>query len=155
MACRSRQFARHPWQNRVSCHRRRAAFSCVVLHTDSQSPPAIALTWPSLAWADGQAKRMQRRGRHWSTAGLPGLPRHAYNRPDTPCARYQSEAGALSRPITSRPYLMTVDLAFLTIAEASALIKARQLSPVEYIEALITRTETFDPQLHAYITSTF
>jgi aspartyl-tRNA(Asn)/glutamyl-tRNA(Gln) amidotransferase subunit A len=50
---------------------------------------------------------------------------------------------------------MTVDLAFLTIAEASALIQARQLSPVDYVEALITRTETFDPQLHAYITPTF
>ena len=50
---------------------------------------------------------------------------------------------------------MTVDLAFLTIAEASALIKSRQLSPVEYVEALIQRTETFDPQLHAYITPTF
>ena len=50
---------------------------------------------------------------------------------------------------------MTTDLAFLTIAEASALIKARQLSPVEYVEALITRAETFDPQLHAYITPTF
>ncbi len=33
---------------------------------------------------------------------------------------------------------MAVDLAFLTIAEASALIQARQLSPVEYVEALIT-----------------
>jgi aspartyl-tRNA(Asn)/glutamyl-tRNA(Gln) amidotransferase subunit A len=50
---------------------------------------------------------------------------------------------------------MTVDLAFLTIAEASALIQARHLSPVEYVEALITRTRTFDPQLHAYITPTF
>src|ERR687887_1764309 len=50
---------------------------------------------------------------------------------------------------------MTIELAFLTIAEASALIKARQLSPVEYVETLITRTETFDPQLHAYITPTF
>jgi aspartyl-tRNA(Asn)/glutamyl-tRNA(Gln) amidotransferase subunit A len=50
---------------------------------------------------------------------------------------------------------MTIDLAFLTIGEASALIQARQLSPVEYVEALITRTETFDPQLHAYITPTF
>ena len=50
---------------------------------------------------------------------------------------------------------MTIDLAFLTVAEASALIKARQLSPVEYVEALITRTETFDPQLHAYVTPTF
>src|SRR5437870_11480192 len=50
---------------------------------------------------------------------------------------------------------MTIDLAFLTIAEASTLIKARQLSPVEYVEALMQRTETFDPQLHAYITPTF
>jgi hypothetical protein len=50
---------------------------------------------------------------------------------------------------------MTVDLAFLTIAEASALLQARQLSPVEYVEALITRAETFEPQLHAYITPTF
>jgi aspartyl-tRNA(Asn)/glutamyl-tRNA(Gln) amidotransferase subunit A len=50
---------------------------------------------------------------------------------------------------------MTVDLAFLTITEASALIQARQLSPVEYVEALITRAETFDPQVHAYITPTF
>src|SRR4029434_2977298 len=50
---------------------------------------------------------------------------------------------------------MSVDLAFLTIAEASALIKSRQLSPIEYVEALIRRTETFDSQLHAYITPTF
>src|SRR5207253_2531211 len=50
---------------------------------------------------------------------------------------------------------MAVDLAFLTIAEASALIKSHKLSPVEYVEALIRRTETFDSQLHAYITPTF
>jgi aspartyl-tRNA(Asn)/glutamyl-tRNA(Gln) amidotransferase subunit A len=50
---------------------------------------------------------------------------------------------------------MTGDLAFLSLAEASALIRSRQLSPVEYIEALIQRTETFDLQLHAYVTPTF
>ncbi len=50
---------------------------------------------------------------------------------------------------------MAVDFAFLTIAEASALLHSRQLSPVEYVDALIARTETFDPQLHAYITPTF
>lgn len=49
---------------------------------------------------------------------------------------------------------MTVDLAFLTITEASALMKARKLSPVEYVEALVARTETFDVQLNAYITPT-
>jgi aspartyl-tRNA(Asn)/glutamyl-tRNA(Gln) amidotransferase subunit A len=50
---------------------------------------------------------------------------------------------------------MTEELAYLTITEASALIQTRQLSPVEYVESLIARTETFDPQLHAYITPTF
>jgi aspartyl-tRNA(Asn)/glutamyl-tRNA(Gln) amidotransferase subunit A len=50
---------------------------------------------------------------------------------------------------------MTDDLAFLTIAEASALIASRKLSPVEYVDALINRTEAFDPQLRAYITPTF
>ena len=32
---------------------------------------------------------------------------------------------------------MTSDLAFLTLAEASALIQSRQSLPVEYVEALI------------------
>jgi aspartyl-tRNA(Asn)/glutamyl-tRNA(Gln) amidotransferase subunit A len=50
---------------------------------------------------------------------------------------------------------MATNLAFLTIAAAAELIKSHQLSPVEYVEALITRTETFDPQLRAYITPTF
>jgi aspartyl-tRNA(Asn)/glutamyl-tRNA(Gln) amidotransferase subunit A len=50
---------------------------------------------------------------------------------------------------------MDVDLAFLSIAEASALIQSRKLSPVEYVEALIQRTESLNPQLHAYITPTF
>lgn len=50
---------------------------------------------------------------------------------------------------------MSVDLAFLTIAEASALLRSRRLSPVEYVEALVQRTQTFDAQLHAYITPTF
>jgi aspartyl-tRNA(Asn)/glutamyl-tRNA(Gln) amidotransferase subunit A len=50
---------------------------------------------------------------------------------------------------------MAIDLAFLTIVEASALIKAHQLSPMEYVEALMQRTQTLDPQLHAYITPTF
>src|SRR5262249_44475471 len=64
------------------------------------------------------------------------------------------------RPATCLPphpeaLSMAVDLAFLTIAEASALIKSRQLSPVQYVEALISRTETFDTQLHPYITPTF
>ena len=46
------------------------------------------------------------------------------------------------------------DLHFLTIAQASALIRARKLSPVEYTDALLKRIETFAPQLDAFITVT-
>jgi aspartyl-tRNA(Asn)/glutamyl-tRNA(Gln) amidotransferase subunit A len=42
----------------------------------------------------------------------------------------------------------------LTLAEASALIRARQLSPVEYTQALLARTDALEPQLNAYITRT-
>ena len=40
----------------------------------------------------------------------------------------------------------------LTLAEASALVRARKLSPVGYTEALLARAEAFEPQLNAYIT---
>jgi aspartyl-tRNA(Asn)/glutamyl-tRNA(Gln) amidotransferase subunit A len=42
----------------------------------------------------------------------------------------------------------------LTLAEASALIKARRLSPLEYAQALLVRTDALEPQLGAYITRT-
>src|SRR5262245_4872950 len=42
----------------------------------------------------------------------------------------------------------------LTLAEASALIRARRLSPLEYTQALLARTDALDPQLNAYITRT-
>src|SRR3954471_24972660 len=50
---------------------------------------------------------------------------------------------------------MTNDLHFLTLAEASDLIRAKKLSPLEYTEALIKRIESFEPQLSAFITRTF
>ncbi len=43
----------------------------------------------------------------------------------------------------------------LTLAEASALIEKRSLSPVEYAEALVARSEALQPQLFAFITPTF
>ncbi|MBI3053542.1 MAG: amidase [Betaproteobacteria bacterium] len=49
---------------------------------------------------------------------------------------------------------MTVDLAFINIAEAAQLIAARKLSPVEYTDALLARIGTFEPQLNAFITIT-
>src|SRR5215510_4194539 len=42
----------------------------------------------------------------------------------------------------------------LTLAEASALIMARRLSPLEYTQALVARTDALEPQLNAYITRT-
>jgi len=49
---------------------------------------------------------------------------------------------------------MTTDLHLLTITEASRLIAQRELSPVEYTDALLARIGTFDPQLNAFITVT-
>ena len=46
---------------------------------------------------------------------------------------------------------MTADLHFLTIAEASALLRDRRLSPVELTQAFLARIAALDGQLHAYI----
>jgi len=46
------------------------------------------------------------------------------------------------------------DLHELSIAQAALLIAARHLSPVEYVDALIARTELLDPLLNAYLTRT-
>ena len=50
---------------------------------------------------------------------------------------------------------MGTELHDVTIAELSTLIAARQLSPVELVEALIRRIEQYDDQTHAFITRTF
>ena len=43
------------------------------------------------------------------------------------------------------------DLHWLTIKQASKAIQAKELSPVEYTQALISRTEQLDPKLNANI----
>jgi aspartyl-tRNA(Asn)/glutamyl-tRNA(Gln) amidotransferase subunit A len=50
---------------------------------------------------------------------------------------------------------MATDLHELSIAELSAQIGARKLSPVELVEALIQRVEQYDQQTRAFITRTF
>jgi aspartyl-tRNA(Asn)/glutamyl-tRNA(Gln) amidotransferase subunit A len=50
---------------------------------------------------------------------------------------------------------MTTALHDLPIAELSRLIAARQLSPLELVEALIRRVEHYDAQTRAFITPTF
>ncbi len=46
------------------------------------------------------------------------------------------------------------DLAWLTVAEAAELLRAKKLSPVEYAKALITRAERHDKNYHAYLRAT-
>jgi len=46
------------------------------------------------------------------------------------------------------------DLAYLTIAEAAPLIRARKLSPVEFTRALLARIAATEPTCHAYIAVT-
>jgi len=46
----------------------------------------------------------------------------------------------------------TTALHFLNVAEASRLIAARALSPVELVEAFLGRIEAVDGQIHSYIT---
>jgi aspartyl-tRNA(Asn)/glutamyl-tRNA(Gln) amidotransferase subunit A len=46
---------------------------------------------------------------------------------------------------------MTGDLAYLGLAEAAELIRDKNLSPVEYITALLARIERHDPKLNAFI----
>jgi aspartyl-tRNA(Asn)/glutamyl-tRNA(Gln) amidotransferase subunit A len=43
------------------------------------------------------------------------------------------------------------DLPYLTIAEASRLIRARKLSPVEFVQALLARIAAIDATYHAFI----
>ena len=49
---------------------------------------------------------------------------------------------------------MPADLHFLTLAEAARLIASRELSPVEYTQALMARADALDAQVNAFITRT-
>lgn len=46
------------------------------------------------------------------------------------------------------------DLAFLTLQEAAARVRARDLSPVDLLDAVAARTAALEPRLNAYITPT-
>ncbi|HXY79380.1 MAG TPA: amidase, partial [Candidatus Bathyarchaeia archaeon] len=44
------------------------------------------------------------------------------------------------------------DLAFLSIEEAARLLRRREISPVELVEASLARIERWNPRLHAFLT---
>jgi aspartyl-tRNA(Asn)/glutamyl-tRNA(Gln) amidotransferase subunit A len=50
--------------------------------------------------------------------------------------------------------MTTTALHDLTLAEAAALIAKRKLSPVEYTQSLLARTDALEPQINAFITRT-
>src|SRR5882672_2765768 len=52
------------------------------------------------------------------------------------------------------PMPQTVDLAYLSIAEAGALFRRRELSPVELVNALLARSERLQETLVPYVTLT-
>ena len=45
----------------------------------------------------------------------------------------------------------SLDPAFATVAELSAAFQRRALSPVDVVDALLTRIDTLNPRLQAYI----
>ena len=47
-----------------------------------------------------------------------------------------------------------IDLHYMSIAEAGILIRDKELSPVEYVKALIERAEAVNPLLDAYVLAT-
>ena len=46
------------------------------------------------------------------------------------------------------------DIPYLSATELSGLIKSKEVSPVEAVEAYLERIDRLDPTLHAYITVT-
>ena len=65
-------------------------------------------------------------------------------------------SGALSAAALSGrwSYAQTGDLTDLTIAEASQLIRRRELSPVDLVRAYLDRIDSYNDRLNAYITVT-
>jgi aspartyl-tRNA(Asn)/glutamyl-tRNA(Gln) amidotransferase subunit A len=49
---------------------------------------------------------------------------------------------------------MSSDLVYLGISEAAELMRAKKLSPVEYVTALLARIERYDPKYNAFIALT-
>jgi aspartyl-tRNA(Asn)/glutamyl-tRNA(Gln) amidotransferase subunit A len=55
-----------------------------------------------------------------------------------------------SRPLPAAPDPAATDLAWLTVAEAAALLAARRLSPVELTAAVLAQIERLNPRIQAY-----
>jgi len=47
------------------------------------------------------------------------------------------------------------ELAYLTLQDAGTRVRAREVSPVELLDAVVARTMALEPSLNAYITPMF
>jgi aspartyl-tRNA(Asn)/glutamyl-tRNA(Gln) amidotransferase subunit A len=65
-----------------------------------------------------------------------------------------STASAASASPDRKSARLPDDLAFISIEEASALVKSKQVSPVELTRACLARIEALNPRLNAFITVT-
>src|SRR5205823_7828726 len=73
--------------------------------------------------------------------------------PDDRRADVQTARG-LPRASAGRadPALSLTELAFASALEQAALVRLRQVSPLELVELYLERIERLDPQLNAYVT---
>jgi aspartyl-tRNA(Asn)/glutamyl-tRNA(Gln) amidotransferase subunit A len=73
-------------------------------------------------------------------------------------ARKDNARGITFQPLSrvlEAEFVPTNDLTSLSLSEASNLVQNREVSPVELVDACISRSEALDPKLHAYLTQTF
>jgi aspartyl-tRNA(Asn)/glutamyl-tRNA(Gln) amidotransferase subunit A len=60
--------------------------------------------------------------------------------------------GGQTRPPAPARVPDAVDLPYITVTEAAALIRARRLSPVALTQAVLDRIDKVEPRVHAYLT---
>src|SRR5688572_16656021 len=133
------------------------------LYVAPPSPPAFPL---ATFLHDRRSQNSRTRARHRRAAGpasrLDALPRSreggGRTRPaPARCAaggefpdRF-ARAGVRPHPVRGQP--MT-DLAYLSLADGSALLRAKKLSPVEWTRALLDRVAAVDPAYNAFLVVT-
>ncbi len=59
--------------------------------------------------------------------------------------------GPAARPVPPRPQT-PADLCYLSLTEAAELVRTREISPVELLQAVVERAERLNPELNAFIT---
>src|SRR5262249_26425122 len=82
------------------------------------------------------------------------LPRHRHQPRGLRIEPARRCAARHARPSASREVVMTNDLCWLSATELEALIRRKKVSPVEVVDAILTRIEKINPKINAYVTLT-